>query len=113
MRALRLSKSVADASLGELIRQLEYKADWYGRKVVKIDRFARSTGVCPDTGLIGDKLPLSARTWTCRCCNKTWDRDKAAAQSVLNTAVGRTVEARGAGLIQTPPRLSGFVVGSL
>lgn len=96
MRALRLSKSVADAALGELVREIEYKANWYGRQVIKIDRFTRSTGVCPDCGTVGKKLPLHIRSWRCECGTEH-DRDIAAAQVILNTALGRSVDARGAG----------------
>lgn len=95
IRALRLSKSVADASLGELVRQIDYKARWHGREVFKIDRFARSTGVCPDCGIAGRKLPLNVRRWRCEC-GVEHDRDIAAARVILLTAVGCTVEARGA-----------------
>ena len=96
MRALRLSKSVADASLGELVRQLEYKAQWYGRDLLKI-RFTRSTGVCPDTGVIGRKLNPKERTWICDCCGTTHDRDIAAAQVILNIGTaGRAGIERGA-----------------
>ena len=92
-RALRLGKSVADASLGEFVRQIEYKAAWYGREVLKIGRFERSTGVCPDCGLIGPKLPLSVRAWRCEC-GAEHDRDIAAAKVILFQAVSGT--ARGA-----------------
>lgn len=92
-RALRLGKSVADASLGEFVRQIEYKAAWYGREVLKIGRFERSTGVCPDCGLIGPKLPLNVRAWRCEC-GAEHDRDIAAAKVILFQAVSGT--ARGA-----------------
>lgn len=95
MRALRLSKSAADASLGELVRQIDYKAQWHGRDVIKIGRFARSTGVCPECGAVGQRLPLNVRRWRCEC-GAEHDRDIAAAQVILLTAVGCTVEARGA-----------------
>jgi transposase len=51
------------------------------------DLFRRSTGVCPDTGTIGTKLPLSVRAWTCVCCGIRRDRDVAAAQVILSGAV--------------------------
>jgi putative transposase len=96
MRALRLSKSVADASLGELVRQIEYKAQWHEREVVKIDRFARSTGVCPDCGLIGPRLKPGIESWRCEC-GVSHDRDSAAAQVILQIATaGRAGIARGA-----------------
>lgn len=95
-QSLRLGKSMMDASLGELVRQIEYKAAWFGREVIKIDRFARSTGVCPDCGLIGDKLPLKVRHWRCEC-GAEHDRDVAAAQVIEQIATaGRAGIARGA-----------------
>jgi putative transposase len=84
-RALRLGKSMADAALGELVRQIEYKARWYGRQVIKIDRFARSTGVCPDCGAVGPKRSLKVRQWRC-ACGAEHDRDVAAARVILQIA---------------------------
>lgn len=84
-RALRLGKSMADAALGELVRQIEYKAHWYGREVIKIGRYDRSTGVCPDCGAVGKKLALHIRHWTCEC-GAEHDRDVAAAKVILQKA---------------------------
>jgi putative transposase len=96
MRALRLSKSVADAALGELVRQIEYKARWYGREVIKIGRYDRSTGVCPECGTVGQRLTLNIRHWTCECGAKH-DRDVAAAKVILQLATAeRAGVARGA-----------------
>lgn len=91
----KLAKAVADVGAHELMRQLQYKAQWLGREVVKIGRFERSTGVCPDCGLIGPRLALSVRQWRCEC-GAIHDRDIAAAQTILNIAAGRAVTARGA-----------------
>lgn len=95
-RALRLGKSMADAALGELVRQLDYKARWFGRQILKIGRYDRSTGVCPACGTEGPKLPLRTRYWHCDC-GATHDRDIAAAQVILMIATaGRAGIARGA-----------------
>jgi putative transposase len=95
-RALRLGKSMADAALGELVRQIEYKAHWYGREVIKIGRYDRSTGVCPTCGTVGPKLALRIRQWRCEC-GAAHDRDVAAAQVILNRATAeRAGVARGA-----------------
>jgi putative transposase len=83
----RLAKSFADAGLGELYRQLAYKAEWAGREQRQMPRFTRSTGVCPDCGLVGPKLLLSVRTWRCEGCGAEHDRDVAAARVVLLRAV--------------------------
>ena len=95
-RALRMGKSMADAALGELVRQIEYKAQWYGREVIKIGRYDRSTGVCPDCGAVGDNLPLKVRRWRC-ACGAQHDRDVAAAQVLLALVTAeRAGVARGA-----------------
>ena len=82
----RLAKSFADAGLGEMLRQLRYKAEWAGREWRVYPRFRRSSGVCPDTGIVGPKLPLSVREWRCDCCGVVRDRDVAAAEVILGGA---------------------------
>ena len=91
----RLAKSFADASLGELLRMLRYKAEWAARSWAVYPRFKRSTGVCPDCDLVGPKLSLSVRTWTCEGCGVVHDRDTAAGRVIL---AGATV-ARAAGVV--------------
>lgn len=81
----RMAKSIYDVGWSELIRQIEYKADWAQRGFARYPRFARSTGVCPSCGVIGDKLPLSVREWTCEC-GDVHDRDIAAAQIIKTAA---------------------------
>ena len=83
----RMAKSFADAGLGELLRQLRYKAAWAGRTFAVLPAFARSTGVCPDTGHVGPRLPLAVRAWRCECCDAVHDRDVAAARVILRGAV--------------------------
>ena len=88
-----LAKSIADVGWGELVRQLEYKAAWYGRTVVKIDKFYPSSKRCYDCGHLMSKMPLNIRAWTCPECGKTHDRDINAAQNIL--AAGLAVLACG------------------
>lgn len=88
-----LAKAISDAGWGELVRQLEYKAAWYRRRLVKIDRWYPSSKRCHDCGHILDSLPLDVRRWTCPICGMSHDRDVNAAQNVL--AVGYTVSAYG------------------
>jgi len=90
-----LSKSIGDASWGELVRQLTYKAGWYGRKLVKIDRFFPSSKTCSHCGYINEGLTLDQREWKCPRCQKTLDRDWNASQNILrqglnNLMVGTT-----------------------
>jgi putative transposase len=78
-----LAKAIADVGWGELVRQLEYKAAWYGRTVIKIDRFYPSSKTCSRCGHVLDSLELDCREWTCPGCADHHDRDINAAQSVL------------------------------
>lgn len=80
MKRGRLAKSVSDAALGELRRQITYKSVWYGRDLYVHPRFARSTGCCAKCETIGPKLNRSQKRWTCQTCNAVHDRDVAAAE---------------------------------
>lgn len=86
-----LAKSISDASWAEFVRQLEYKAHWYGRTLVGIDRWYPSSKRCSDCGHTVSKLPLSVREWVCPECGATHDRDINAARNVL--AAGLAVSA--------------------
>lgn len=88
-----LAKAISDVGWSELVRQLEYKADWYGRTLVKIDRWYPSSKRCHACGHVLDSLPLDVRQWTCLECGVRHDRDINAAKNIL--AVGLTVNACG------------------
>ncbi|WKN58413.1 RNA-guided endonuclease TnpB family protein [Rhodococcus opacus] len=94
-----LSRAISDASWSEFRSMVEYKADWYGRRVVAIDRFFPSSKTCSVCGGIASEMPLTVREWTCRC-GVVHDRDVNAAKNIL--AVGLTVAACGDGV--RPPR---------
>ena len=80
----KLARSISDASWGEFFRQLEYKCDWYGRKLIKIDRFFPSSKRCNHCGFVMDKLPLNVRSWDCPSCGtKSIDRDINAGKNIL------------------------------
>jgi putative transposase len=83
-----LAKSISDVGWGEFVRQLKYKASWYGRTLVTIDRWYPSTKRCSHCGHVLDSLSLDERFWTCPACGRFHDRDHNAAQNVL--AVGHT-----------------------
>ena len=85
----KLSKAISDVGWSEFVSQLEYKAEWYGRTLVKIDRWYPSSKRCFDCGHILDSLPLDVRAWTCPECGVHHDRDINAAKNIH--AVGLTV----------------------
>ena len=82
MQNHHLAKSIADVGWGEIVRQLEYKAQWYGRALVKIDRFEPSSKKCSCCGYVLDDLDLSVREWICPNCGAFHDRDKNAADNI-------------------------------
>lgn len=79
-----LSQSVSDASWGELIRQLEYKAEWHGNNIIQINRFYPSSKSCSNCGFINQKLTLVDREWVCLSCGSLHDRDINAAINIKN-----------------------------
>ncbi len=89
-----LARSISDAGWGKLVRQLEYKSEWYGRELIKIDRFFPSSKRCGSCGFVIDKLPLNIREWECPKCGVTHDRDINAAKNIL--AAGLAVSVCGA-----------------
>jgi putative transposase len=91
-----LARAISDASWSEFRSMLEYKAAWYGREVIAVDRFFPSSKLCSTCGTLRDTMPLSVRTWTCRRCGTTHDRDVNAARNLL--AAGLAVTVCGAGV---------------
>jgi putative transposase len=88
-----LAKAISDVGWGEFVRQLDYKARWYGRTFVKIDRWYPSSKTCSACRHVLDTLALECRFWTCPACGTFHDRDVNAAQNVL--AEGLSVSASG------------------
>lgn len=84
MKNHKLAKSIGDVSWFEFVRHLHYKADWYGKNVVKISRWYSSSQICSDCGFSSGKKPLSVREWTCTNCGSHRDRDINASINILN-----------------------------
>ncbi|MBB6351571.1 putative transposase [Nonomuraea muscovyensis] len=77
-----LARAISDASWGELRSMLEYKAQWYGRTLVAVDRWFPSSKLCSACGALREKMPLNVREWECPC-GAVHDRDVNAAKNVL------------------------------
>jgi putative transposase len=81
----KLAKAVSDASWGEVARQIEYKTRWYGKTVVKVDRFFPSSQTCNNCGYINKATKdLTVREWGCPQCGTHHDRDHNAAKNILD-----------------------------
>jgi putative transposase len=91
-----LAKSIADVGWGEFVQQLEYKAEWYGRTVIKIDRWYPSSKTCSACGHVLDSLSLDCREWNCPVCGAHHDRDFNAAKSVLAQGLRISADERAA-----------------
>ena len=81
-QALKLGKSVMDLGYSEFIRQLQYKALWNDKTLIKVDRWFASSKTCSFCGQIKKDLILSDRSWTCSNCGTTHDRDQNAGQNL-------------------------------
>lgn len=71
----KLAKSISDVSWGKFFDMIEYKAKWYGKEFVKIDRFASSSKTCSNCGWIKKDLTLKDRVFKCNICGHTQDMD--------------------------------------
>ncbi|MFJ2782249.1 MULTISPECIES: RNA-guided endonuclease TnpB family protein [unclassified Kitasatospora] len=94
LRNRTLARAVSDAGWAELRSMLEYKADWYGRDLVAVDRWFPSSELCSASGILRGRMPLNVREWTCGC-GATHDRDVNAARNIV--AAGLAVAACGGG----------------
>ena len=79
----KLARSISDVSWSKFERQLEYKANWYGRIIVKVPKFYPSSKTCSNCGNVKKELLLSERTYHCECCGLEIDRDYNASINIL------------------------------
>ncbi|MDR5886834.1 RNA-guided endonuclease TnpB family protein [Vreelandella janggokensis] len=93
-----LAKAISDAGWGEFVRQLEYKAAWAGRQLVRVSQWFPSSKLCHGCGHKVEKLPLSQRHWRCGSCGNPIDRDINAANNIRTAGLaGLACGATGAG----------------
>ena len=80
----KLARSISDVAWSQFVSQLEYKANWYDKILVKVDSFYPSSKTCSICGYKNLELTLADRSWTCPECNTYLDRDINAAKNILN-----------------------------
>lgn len=79
-----LAESILEMNFGEFRRMLEYKASWYNRRIVFVDKFYPSSKTCHNCGYINKQLTLNDREWKCPHCGQTISRDYNAALNILD-----------------------------
>ena len=83
LRNHKLAKSISDVSWSSFVTKLQYKADWYGREIIKIDKWFPSSQICSECGHKDGKKLLDIREWTCLICHAHHDRDINASINIL------------------------------
>lgn len=91
-----LARAISDASWSQMRAMLEYKADWYGRTVVAVDRWYPSSKTCSACGTLAASMPLSVREWECSGCGTVHDRDVNAAKNILSAGLAAAMPVEGA-----------------
>ena len=84
-----LAKSIGDVSWARFVNQLDYKSDWYGRKLVKIESFFPSSKTCHHCEHINQELELKHRTWICPSCKRELNRDYNASLNILKQGLNK------------------------
>lgn len=87
LRNHKLAESIQEMNFGKFKRMLEYKTNWYGRKLVFVDRFYPSSKTCNHCGYINKKLKLSDRQWVCPDCGEIIERDYNAALNIRDEGI--------------------------
>ena len=87
VRNHKLADSIQEMNFGEFRRMLEYKAQWYSRKIVFVDRFYPSSKTCNECGYVNKTLKLFDRVWICPDCGKIIERDYNAALNIRDEGI--------------------------
>ena len=87
----KLAQAISDVSWSKFVEILSYKCDWYGKNLIKVNRFYASSKTCSECGIINESLTLNDRYWTC-ICGATHDRDINASINIRNSGVGCPIE---------------------
>lgn len=83
LRNHKLAKSISDVSWSSFVTKLQYKADWYGREIIKVEKWFPSSQICSECGRKDGKKLLQIRNWTCPNCHTHHDRDINASKNIL------------------------------
>ena len=83
LRNHKLARSISDVSWSSFVAKLQYKADWYGREIIKVDMWFPSSQICSGCGHKDGKKSLDIREWTCPICHTHHDRDINASINIL------------------------------
>ena len=87
LRNHKLAGSIQELNFGEFRRMLEYKANWYGRELIFVDRFYPSSKTCNHCGYVNKNLKLSDRQWVCPDCGEIIERDYNAALNIRDEGI--------------------------
>ena len=88
LRNHKLAKSISDVSWSSFVTKLQYKSDWYGREIIKVDKWFPSSQLCSECGHKDGKKSLEIREWTCPVCHAHHDRDINASKNILTEGLG-------------------------
>jgi putative transposase len=96
LRNRKLARAISDAAWSQFRGMLEYKATWYGRELIAVDRWFPSSKLCSACSTLTNEMALNVREWTCCGCGASHDRDMNAAKNIV--AAGLAVSVCGAGV---------------
>lgn len=85
----KLAQHIADASWSSFVTKLEYKAEWYGKTILRIGQFEPSTKICNVCGYYNGDITLKDREWICPDCGTQHDRDINAAINIKKFALDK------------------------